>query len=150
MCACVYIFIFHSNIIIFISGTLQPLEKKIVIRKKPESKLSQQTEIKVPNKVVPNSNTKDEDSVERIVRKIRKLIATYCKENHKPLDFFQLVLHPHDFGRVVRNILYVSFLVKDGVVKLKKGIFLLYKFKNYFCVFYSKSFGSSTHTHTTI
>lgn len=123
-----YIFIFHSNIIIFISGTLQPLEKKIVVRKKPESRLSQQTEIKVPNKVVPNSNTKDEDSVERIVRKIRKLIAIYCKENHKPLDFFQLVLHPHDFGRVVRNILYVSFLVKDGVVKLKKGIPLLYKF----------------------
>lgn len=77
----------------------------------------------VPEKVVQAVDTKDEDSVERTVRKIRKLIVTYYKEAQKPLDFFKLILHPRDFGRTVRNMLYISFLVKDGIVTVRKGIF---------------------------
>jgi len=76
----------------------------------------------VPEKVVQAVNIKDEDSVERTVRKIRKLIVTYYKETQKPLDFFKLILHPQDFGRTVRNMLYISFLVKDGIVTVRKGI----------------------------
>ncbi|KYM93548.1 PREDICTED: EP300-interacting inhibitor of differentiation 3-like [Cyphomyrmex costatus] len=100
-------------------GTLDPLEKKTIIRKKPEQKVAQFA-VTVPDKLVPSGNTKDEDSVERTVRKIKKLITCYCKEAGKPLDFFQLILHPDDFGRTIRNMLYISFLIKDGVVKLKK------------------------------
>ncbi|XP_011348281.1 EP300-interacting inhibitor of differentiation 3 isoform X2 [Ooceraea biroi] len=105
---------------IFISGTLEPLEKKVIVRKKPEPRLAKQAPMVVPDKVVPQAKAKDEDSVERTVRKIRKLIASRCKETRQPLDFFRLILHPQDFGRTVRNLLYISFLVKDGVVKLKK------------------------------
>ncbi|XP_018314995.1 EP300-interacting inhibitor of differentiation 3 [Mycetomoellerius zeteki] len=101
-------------------GTLDPLEKKAIVRKKPEQRIASQVAVTVPDKLVPNVNTKDEDSVERTVRKIKKLITCYCKEAGKPLDFFQLILHPDDFGRSIRNMLYISFLVKDGVVKLKK------------------------------
>ncbi|XP_077282116.1 SMC5-SMC6 complex kleisin component Non-SMC element 1 isoform X2 [Temnothorax americanus] len=101
-------------------GTLDPLEKKIIVRKKPEQRVASQPAVTVPDKLVPHANTKDEDSVERTVRKIKKLITCYCKEAGKPLDFFQLILHPHDFGRTIRNMLYISFLVKDGVMKLKK------------------------------
>ncbi|TGZ54296.1 Uncharacterized protein DBV15_11606, partial [Temnothorax longispinosus] len=102
------------------TGTLDPLEKKIIVRKKPEQRVASQPAVTVPDKLVPHANTKDEDSVERTVRKIKKLITCYCKEAGKPLDFFQLILHPHDFGRTIRNMLYISFLVKDGVMKLKK------------------------------
>lgn len=109
--------------VIFISGTLDPLEKKIIVKKKPEQRVVLQAAMKVPDKLMPHGNTKDEDSVERTVRKIKKLITCYCKEAEKPLDFFQLILHPHDFGKTIRNTLYISFLVKDGVVKLKKGMF---------------------------
>lgn len=77
--------------------------------------------MKVPDKLAPHANNKEEDSVERTVRKIKKLIVCYCKETRKPLDLFQLILHPCDFGKTMRNLLYVSFLVKDGVVKLSKG-----------------------------
>lgn len=114
-------------LVIFISGTLDPLEKKTIIRKKSEQRVAPQAAMKIPDKLVPCANTKDEDSVERTVRKIKKLITCYCKETEKPLDFFQLILHPHDFGRTIRNMLYISFLVKDGVVKLKKGIFLSFQ-----------------------
>lgn len=103
---------------------MDPLEKKTIIRKKPEQRVVSQAVVTVPNKLASHANTKDEDSVERTVRKIKKLITCYCKEAEKPLDFFQLILHPHDFGRTIRNMLYISFLVKDGVVKLKKGIFI--------------------------
>ncbi|XP_012541413.1 non-structural maintenance of chromosomes element 4 homolog A [Monomorium pharaonis] len=101
-------------------GTLDPLEKKTITRKKPEQRIASQAAVKIPDKVVPNTNKNDEDSVERTVRKIKKLITCHCKETGKPLDFFQLILHPHDFGRTIRNMLYISFLVKDGVVELKK------------------------------
>ncbi|KAL0127358.1 hypothetical protein PUN28_005574 [Cardiocondyla obscurior] len=101
-------------------GTLNPLEKKVIVRKKHEQRLPQNAVVTVPDKVVPNIHAKDEDSVERTVRKIKKLIICYCKETGKPVDFFQLILHPRDFGRTIRNMLYISFLVKDGVVKLKK------------------------------
>jgi len=111
--------------IIFILGTLQPLEKKVIIRKKSEQRLAQQATMIMPDKITRQANAKDEDSVEQTVRKIRKLIASHCKETHKPLDIFQLILHPHDFGKTIRNLLYISFLVKDGVVKLRKGASLL-------------------------
>lgn len=102
---------------------MDPLEKKTIVRKKLEQKIVLQAAMKIPDKLISHGNTKDEDSVERTVRKIKKLIICYCKEAEKPLDFFQLILHPHDFGKTIRNMLYISFLVKDGVVKLKKGIF---------------------------
>ena len=109
---------------------MDPLEKKTIVRKKPEQKIvSQVAQLTIPDKLVPNAKTKDEDSVERTVRKIKKLITCHCKETGKPLDFFQLILHPDDFGRTIRNMLYVSFLVKDGVMKLRKGIFFFFSSK---------------------
>ncbi|XP_029154864.1 non-structural maintenance of chromosomes element 4 homolog A [Nylanderia fulva] len=103
-----------------ILGTLEPLEKKVIVRKKPEQRVAQQAAMIVPEKLVRDVNTNDEDSVERTVRKIRKLIISYYKEKHEPLDFFKLILPPDDFGRTVRNMLYISFLVKDGVVTVRK------------------------------
>lgn len=92
----------------------------MIVRKKPQQRILSQAAMKVPDKLA-QANTKDEDSVERTVRKIRKLIVCHYKEVRKPLDLFELTLHPHDFGKTNRNLLYISFLVKDGVIKLKKG-----------------------------
>lgn len=103
-----------------ILGTLEPLEKKVIVRRKPEQRVAQQAAMIKPEKLVRDANIKDEDSVERTVRKIRKLIISYCKEKQKPLDFFKLILPADDFGRTVRNMLYISFLVKDGVVTVRK------------------------------
>ncbi|CAL1678366.1 unnamed protein product [Lasius platythorax] len=73
-------------------GTLEPLEKKVIVRKKPEQRIAQQAAMIVPEKL----------------------------ETQKPLDFFKFILHPQDFGRTVRNMLYISFLVKDGIVTVRK------------------------------
>ena len=51
---------------------------------------------------------------------MQQFISRYCKTHRKPIDFFRLVLHPNDFGKSVENILQVSFLVRDGKVKITK------------------------------
>lgn len=96
--------------------------------------------MKVPQKLVTQTNTKEEDSVEQTVRKIKKLIICCCKERQQPLDLFELILHPDDFGKTVRHLLYVSFLVKDGVVKLSNGNFfylVLIFFHRYKLIFFN-------------
>lgn len=97
-------------------GSLAPLEKKVVNRKVMVSKA--QAVMKSPENVVIAN--KDEESIEETVDKIKKFIKYYYKNNEKPLDFFRLILHPNDFGKTIENMLYVSFLVRDGIIKLVK------------------------------
>ncbi|XP_034180387.1 SMC5-SMC6 complex kleisin component Non-SMC element 1 isoform X2 [Osmia lignaria lignaria] len=97
-------------------GTLAPLERKEIIRKKPAAKEAQ-AQIKRPDNVV--AVNKEEEGLEQTVR-VQQFISRYCKTHRKPIDFFRLVLHPNDFGKSVENILQVSFLVRDGKVKITK------------------------------
>lgn len=100
-------------------GTLAPLERKEINRKKPVVREAQ-AEIKRPENVV--TVDKEEEGLEQTVR-VQQFISRYCKAHRKPIDFFRLVLHPNDFGKSVENILQVSFLVRDEKVKITKGIF---------------------------
>ncbi|XP_031833033.1 SMC5-SMC6 complex kleisin component Non-SMC element 1 [Nomia melanderi] len=97
-------------------GTLAPLEKKEVSKRKVTVK-EPQAQIKRPENVV--AVDKEEEGLEQTV-KMKAFITSYCRTHKKPLDFFQLVLHPSDFGKTIENILQVSFLVRDGKVKLSK------------------------------
>lgn len=69
---------------------------------------------------------KVEDGVEETVQKIKALVSRYYKSGNSPLDFFKLILNPNDFGRTVENTLHVSFLVRDGYLKLVKGSSLIF------------------------
>ena len=52
---------------------------------------------------------------------MKEFISKYYKIYRKPLDFFKLILHPNDFGKTIQNILQISFLVRDGKIKITKG-----------------------------
>ncbi|XP_071870897.1 SMC5-SMC6 complex kleisin component Non-SMC element 1 [Bombus fervidus] len=93
-------------------GTLVPLEKKEINKRKPIVR-EVQAQIKKPDKVM--AVEKEEESAEQTV-KINKIISKYYKTYSKPLDFFKLILHPNDFGKTIQNILQMSFLVRDGRV----------------------------------
>lgn len=98
-------------------GTLQAIPKKEIIRRKFTRDI--QAPVKKPENVI--TLDKEEDSVEQTVEEIFKIIKNYQKQYKKPLDFFTLVLHPNDFGKTIENILHVSFLVRDGLVKICYG-----------------------------
>ncbi|XP_015176976.1 PREDICTED: EP300-interacting inhibitor of differentiation 3 [Polistes dominula] len=97
-------------------GSLAPLEKKVINKRVAVNK--SQAVMKSPENVVVVN--KVEESVEETVDKIKKFIKYYYKNNEKPLDFFCLILNPNDFGKTIENMLYVSFLVRDGFIKLVK------------------------------
>ncbi|KAL2746541.1 EP300-interacting inhibitor of differentiation 3 [Vespula maculifrons] len=98
-------------------GSLTPLEKKEIVNKRSTIKEAQAIMKSPENVVVVN---KDEESVEETVDKIKKFIRHYYKVNQKPLDFYCLILDPNDFGKTIENMLYVSFLIRDGIIKLMK------------------------------
>ncbi|XP_076763628.1 SMC5-SMC6 complex kleisin component Non-SMC element 1 [Xylocopa sonorina] len=100
-------------------GTLAPLEKKEIKRKKSTVR-EPQAQIKRPENIV--AIEEKEEGVEHTVR-MNKFISRYYKVNKKPLDFFKFILHPNDFGKTIENILQISFLVRDGKVKIMKDAF---------------------------
>ncbi|XP_033211773.1 EP300-interacting inhibitor of differentiation 3-like [Belonocnema kinseyi] len=100
-----------------LSGALEPLPRKIIEKRAPNKRDAKAT-TKRPENVV--ATEKEDLSVEQTVEKIRKLIIRHHKEYKTPLDYFRLILHPTDFGLTIENMLHVSFLVRDGIVQLKK------------------------------
>ncbi|XP_043786045.1 non-structural maintenance of chromosome element 4 isoform X2 [Apis laboriosa] len=98
-------------------GTLTPLEKKEINKKKPVKIKETQAQIKRPDNVV--TIEKEEEGPEETV-KMKEFISKYYKIYRKPLDFFKLILHPNDFGKTIQNILQISFLVRDGKIKITK------------------------------
>ncbi|XP_043258422.1 EP300-interacting inhibitor of differentiation 3-like isoform X1 [Colletes gigas] len=97
-------------------GTLAPLEKKEINKRK--SVVSEiPAQIKRPRNV--DTVDKEDQGLEQTV-KVKEFITQYCRTHHKPLDFFQLILHPTHFGKTIENILQISFLVRDGKVKVIK------------------------------
>ncbi|KAK5972761.1 hypothetical protein GCK32_003851 [Trichostrongylus colubriformis] len=67
-----------------------------------------------------NESVDDEVSVAQELDKVRKELKRAWKE--KPsVDFFSFVIDQNDFSKSVENMFYVSFLVKDGRVRLSVG-----------------------------
>ena len=98
-------------------GTLAPLEMKEVNQKRKPIVRETQAAIKRPENVV--TVDKEEESLEQTV-KMKGFITRYYKSHREPIDFFKLILHPRDFGKTIENMLQISFLVRDGQVKISK------------------------------
>ncbi|XP_033335992.1 SMC5-SMC6 complex kleisin component Non-SMC element 1 isoform X2 [Megalopta genalis] len=97
-------------------GTLVPLERKDITRRKPAIR-DARAQIRRPENV--EVVDKEEEGLEQTV-KMKAFITRQFKTNHKPLDFFKLVLHPSNFGKTIENILQISFLVRDGKIQVTK------------------------------
>ncbi|RCN26583.1 Nse4 protein, partial [Ancylostoma caninum] len=62
----------------------------------------------------------DEVSVALELDNVRKSLKRAWKEAPS-VDFYSFVIDPEDFAKTVENMFYVSFLVKDGRVRLSVG-----------------------------
>ncbi|XP_015111557.1 EP300-interacting inhibitor of differentiation 3 [Diachasma alloeum] len=101
---------------------MEPIPKSEVQPKKPKF-INRTRDVllpaKKPEKVVAIAN--DDNPVDKSVDKIAHLTKKYYKRNKEPLNFFKLIVNPHDFGKTVENMLHVAFLVRDGRMELLVG-----------------------------
>ncbi|XP_078034974.1 SMC5-SMC6 complex kleisin component Non-SMC element 1 isoform X2 [Augochlora pura] len=98
-------------------GTLVPLERKEIIKRKKTAPRDAWAQIRKPENLIVVD--KEEEGLERTV-KMKVFITRQYKTNHEPLNFFKLVLHPTSFGKTIENILQISFLVRDGKIQVTK------------------------------
>ncbi|NXY51284.1 NSE4A protein, partial [Ceuthmochares aereus] len=64
-----------------------------------------------------------QEATEKEVERILGLLLTHFKNDRKyaeaPISFFDLVIDPNSFARSMENIFHVSFIIRDGLARLK-------------------------------
>ncbi|RDD45525.1 EP300-interacting inhibitor of differentiation 3 [Trichoplax sp. H2] len=97
---------------------------KIQPRVKKQSNRSSRKEAVIPNAVVrpkevdPNATEKESTTLE--VHRIYNILYHLCHQGNKlqPINFFNFAIDPTSFGRTVENLFHISFLIRDGKVKI--------------------------------
>lgn len=107
----------------FLLGSLDKqlnLSKKQIVRQRRERKNSDE-ELRTKIKELDVNNTEDVDNNNTFqeTERIYQLLCKYYKKlKGGSLCFYEFVINPDSFSRTIENIFYVSFLVKDGYVKV--------------------------------
>ncbi|NXX22306.1 NSE4A protein, partial [Podargus strigoides] len=61
-----------------------------------------------------------QEATEKEIERILGLLQTHFKNDpDTPISFFDLVIDPNSFARTVENIFHVSFIIRDGLARLK-------------------------------
>ncbi|XP_069468069.1 non-structural maintenance of chromosomes element 4 homolog A [Ambystoma mexicanum] len=61
-----------------------------------------------------------QEATEKEVERILGLLQTYFQDDpDTPISFFDFVIDPESFPRTVENIFHVSFLIRDGLARIK-------------------------------
>ncbi|NXJ86999.1 EID3 inhibitor, partial [Trogon melanurus] len=64
-----------------------------------------------------------QEATEKEVERILALLQTHFTNDRQyaetPISFFEFVIDPNSFARTVENIFHVSFLIRDGLARLK-------------------------------
>ncbi|PVD31157.1 hypothetical protein C0Q70_10435 [Pomacea canaliculata] len=104
----------------FMCGSFERGEvvKKTVTRErrgKKDTEPGKTTELKE----LKSFSEKREATTEEVEEILKNLWNLYENLNEKsPICYFEFVVNPHSFGQTVENIFYVSFLARDGFIKI--------------------------------
>lgn len=101
-----------------------PLKENLHIRAKKERIRAPRQNI--PTQVIVGKSTQEareetqnENSVTKELDLVRRHLRMAWKNSQKDsIDYYCFVLHPKNFGESIENMFYVSFLIKDGYVRL--------------------------------
>lgn len=84
--------------------------KRTVARRRARADLAPETR---PQEVDTQDPKKNKDITLQNTIQIVKVLSRIDPER-KGVNYFRLLVNPHDFGQTVENIFYASFLVRDG------------------------------------
>ncbi|NXA73926.1 NSE4A protein, partial [Thryothorus ludovicianus] len=61
-----------------------------------------------------------QEATEKEVERILRILQTHFENDpNTPISFFDFVIDPNSFARTVENMFHVSFLIKDGLARIK-------------------------------
>ncbi|XP_057237154.1 non-structural maintenance of chromosomes element 4 homolog A [Malurus melanocephalus] len=64
--------------------------------------------------------TSHQEATEKEVERVLRILQTHFENDpNTPISFFDLVIDPNSFAHTMENIFHVSFLIKDGLAKIK-------------------------------
>ncbi|NWV14137.1 NSE4A protein, partial [Ptilonorhynchus violaceus] len=67
-----------------------------------------------------NMEESHQEATEKEVERILGILQTHFENDPTtPISFFDFVIDPHSFARTVENMFHVSFLIRDGLAKIK-------------------------------
>lgn len=106
----------------FLLGSLDKelnLGKKQIVRQRRERRVSDEgLRTKIKELGVKDSDEVETNNTVQETERIYKLLCRYSKKLNGPLCLYEFTINPKSFSRTIENIFYVSFLVKDGYVKI--------------------------------
>lgn len=106
-------------------------------RKTPAIKtVGKLTKKKAPEKITHAE--KEEDSVDDTVKFLQWSLTKEHEENNgKPISYYHFLIDPNSFSTSIENLFHMSFLIRDGRVKMESGEYFLFNwfwmnFMNFF------------------
>ncbi|XP_005048753.1 PREDICTED: non-structural maintenance of chromosomes element 4 homolog A isoform X1 [Ficedula albicollis] len=104
----------------FLSGSFNsepPVPKQRIERQKKASRGKAERAMPAQLKKMEESH---QEATEKEVERILGILQTHFENDpNTPISFFDFVIDPNSFARTVENMFHVSFLIRDGLAKIK-------------------------------
>uniref|UniRef100_A0A8C5J6E0 Non-structural maintenance of chromosomes element 4 n=1 Tax=Junco hyemalis TaxID=40217 RepID=A0A8C5J6E0_JUNHY len=94
-----------------------PVRKQRIERQKKASRGKAERAMPAQLKEMEQSH---QEATEKEVERILRILQSHFENDpNTPISFFDFVVDPNSFARTVENMFHVSFLVRDGLAKIK-------------------------------
>lgn len=86
----------------------------------------------ITEETLANENSVDAKTEKMVTETWTQLKQSYKTNGKEAINYFRFVIDPDSFGNTLENVFYVSFLVREGKVKVIKALSGTYILGYYF------------------